>query len=127
MNEITDESIKEFLFKEKLDFNPTHSKLSIPVINRIYKKLVNGIRFDEIKVNGNLIIDGHHRYISSMISKIEIGYRNYPKTSATSEFDWKEVKFVNEEWDTLDKIQYLNELDAKHNNIPLEKLISFNK
>jgi hypothetical protein len=52
---------------------------------------------------------------------------NYPKSSATIEYSWNVVKFVNEEWDTIDKIQYLNELDAEYNNIPLEKMIEITK
>ena len=87
----------------------------------------NGIKFELIKVNGNFIIDGHHRYISSKLAKIEIGNMNYPKSSATIEYSWNAVKFVNEEWDTIDKIQYLNELDAEYNNIPLEKMIEITK
>ncbi|MAQ41379.1 MAG: hypothetical protein CMH15_10095 [Mesonia sp.] len=42
----------------------THKKLCLPIINRIYKKMINGIKFDDIKVCDTLIIDGHHRYVS---------------------------------------------------------------
>ena len=42
----------------------THKKLCHPIINRIYKKMINGIKFDDIKVCDTLIIDGHHRYVS---------------------------------------------------------------
>ena len=52
---------------------------------------------------------------------------NYPKSSATIEYSWNVVKFVNEEWDTIDKIHHLNELDAEYNNIPLEKMIEITK
>ncbi|MBC7494496.1 MAG: hypothetical protein H7221_05755 [Flavobacterium sp.] len=87
----------------------------------------NGIKFEDIKVNGNFIIDGHHRYISSKLAEIKIGNMNYPKSSATIEYSWNTIKFVNEEWDTIDKIQYLNELDAEYNDIPLEKMIEITK
>lgn len=127
MIEITDTTINKFIKENELEFISTHNKLSLPVINRIYTKMKNGIKFEDIKVNGNFIIDGHHRYISSKLAEIKIGKMNYPKSSATIEYSWNTIKFVNEEWDTIDKIQYLNELDAEYNDIPLEKMIEITK
>jgi hypothetical protein len=127
MTEITEETIKFFLKENKLDYLPTHNKLSLYIINRIYKKMVNGIKFDIVKVNEKFIIDGHHRYISSKLAKIEIEKTSYPKTSATIEYSWNDVQFVSEEWDTDYKILYLNQLDAKYNDLPLEKIIEISK
>ncbi len=127
MDVITEEKIKKIILENQFEFISTHNKLSLSVINRIYKKMKNGIKFEAIKVNGNYIIDGHHRYISSKLAQIEIGTMNYPKSSATIQYSWNVVKFVKEEWDTIDKIQYLNELDAHYNNIPLEKIIEITK
>jgi hypothetical protein len=50
----------------------THNKLCLPIINRIYKKMINGIKFDAIKVFEKVIIDGHHRYVSSLLANIEL-------------------------------------------------------
>ena len=69
-----------------------------------------------------MIIDGHHRYVCSLLANRVIDRINYPKTSATKSFEWNDVQFVNEEWDTIDKIIYLNELDAEYNNLTLEKI-----
>ena len=52
---------------------------------------------------------------------------SYPKTSATIEYLWNDVVFVNEEWDTDYKILYLNQLDAKYNDLSLEKMIEISK
>ena len=60
-------------------------------------------------------------------TKTEIGKATYPKTSATIKYFWNEVQFVNEEWDTAYKIHYLNQLDAKYNDLPLEKIIEISK
>jgi hypothetical protein len=127
MIEITEETIKEFLKVKKLNYLPTHNKLSLPIINRIYKKMMNGIKFEAVKVNGDFIIDGHHRYISSELAKNEIKKTSYPKTSATIEYSWNDVQFVTEEWDTDYKILYLNQLDAKYNDLSLEKMIEISK
>ena len=105
----------------------THKKLCLPIIIRINKKMINGIKFDDIKVCDRLIIDGHHRYVSSLLANIKLDEAKSSKTTATIEYDWKEVEFVEEEWDTEDKISRLNELDAEFNNMSLEKIIELTK
>ncbi len=127
MFEITTPIIEKFLKEKELNYLPTHKKLSLPIINRIYKKMINDIKFDVVKVNGNYIIDGHHRYICSELSDFKIDKISYPKTNATIKYTWKDVLFVNEEWDTINKIQYLNELDAENNNLSLEKIMEISK
>jgi hypothetical protein len=124
---ITEKIIKDCLSSKNVEFKSTHHRLSLPIINRIYKKMKNGIKFDDIKVCEDLIIDGHHRYVSSLIAEFEIGKTNTYKTSATNQYDWNIVEFINTEWDTVDKIQYLNELDAEFNNISVEKIIAMTK
>lgn len=127
MGDISNEIISENLKSKRIDFLSTHTKLSIPVINRMYKKMINGIKFDDIKVSDNVIIDGHHRYISSILADIELGRVPSCKTSATNVCEWHKVEFVDEEWDTELKIKRMNELDAKFNNISLEKIFELTK
>lgn len=127
MTEITEEIIRDFLKENKLDYLPTHNKLSLPIINRIYKKMLYDIKFEIVKVNENIIVDGHHRYISSELAKKEIEKTTYPKSSATIEYSWNDVQFVNEEWDTAYRILDLNKLDAKYNGLSLERIIEISK
>ena len=72
MKEITQKTIEDFILKTDIRLGATQQKLCIPIINRIYHKMKYGIRFSPIKVCDNLIIDGHHRYISSLLAGIEI-------------------------------------------------------
>lgn len=65
--------------------------------------------------------------MSAVIAEIELDRAKSSKTSATTKYTWKEVEFVDEEWDTEDKIRRLNELDAAFNNLPLEKIIEITK
>ena len=124
---ITEDIIKHYLSKNCIVFKSTQNRLSLPIINRLYKKMKNGIRFDDIKICDNLIIDGHHRYISSLLAGFKIQTINSHKTSATNIFEWDDIRFLDIEWDTKDKIQYLNELDAIFNKIPVEKIIEIIK
>lgn len=81
------------------------------------------IKFDEIKVCDGIIIDGHHRYISSLLAKYEIGQVPSSKTSATVPCEWETVEFVDEEWDTEAKIAERNRQDAEYNGVDLNILI----
>lgn len=79
-----------------------------------------GIQFDEIKIHDNLIIDGHHRYFSSLIVGIDVVTVISQKTSATKLIEWNLVEFDENDWDTPSKIAHLNKLDALYNNLDLE-------
>jgi hypothetical protein len=127
MDEINKEMILKVVQESNNCLVSSHNKLCLPIIKRIYKKMINGILFDDIKVCDKLIIDGHHRYVSSLLANLKLEEAKSSKTSATKEYDWAIVEFVEEEWDTEDKILRLNELDALYNNIPLEKIIELTK
>jgi len=64
------------------------------------QKMSHGIRFEEIKVCDNLIIDGHHRYLSALITGLELGQVLSNSTSATSVIPWDLMEFDEEDWDT---------------------------
>ena len=123
MIELTKASIQKFLENKELELTATHKKLSIPIIYRIYKKMSVDIKFDDIKVCGDLIIDGHHRYVSSILAGKSLGRVPSSKTRATRSRAWSDVDFVQEEWDTPEKIYELNQQDAEFNSISLERLI----
>ncbi|QHI37517.1 hypothetical protein IMCC3317_28960 [Kordia antarctica] len=118
MAKITKEIILKAIKQSNHTLITTHNKLCLPIINRIYTKMVHGIKFDDIKVCDVLIIDGHHRYVSSLLAEIKLDQAKSSKTIATTEYDWTDVEF-----DTEDKIKRLNELDAEFNNISIEELI----
>lgn len=127
MDKINKEIILKTIQESDYILFSSHNKLCLPIIDRITKKMINGIKFDDIKVCDKLIIDGHHRYISSLLSNMKLEEAKSSKTSATKKYDWSNVEFVEEEWDTEDKILRLNELDAIYNNISLEKVVEITK
>ncbi len=81
-----------------------------------------GIKFPSIKVDGNLIIDGHHRYIASLLAGTTLDTVPSSKTSATIVIEWDTVILVTEDWDTDAKIKMLNEEDANFNGIEIDKI-----
>lgn len=81
-----------------------------------------GIKFPSIKVDGDLIIDGHHRYLASLLVGCKLDTAPSIKTSATVEFEWNKVVLDDDDWDTDAKIRMLNEEDAKYNGIKIDKI-----
>jgi hypothetical protein len=120
LKKITAEFIKEFIENNNVPFRATQPKLCIPVIDRLCKKMSHGIKFDYIKICDNLIIDGHHRYLSSLIMDFNLGQVFSHKTAATKSVEWNVVEFEENDWDTPFKIAHLNEQDAIYNGLDIE-------
>ena len=120
MKEVTVKTIKTFIASNDIPFIATQNKLCVPIIVRMCKKMAYGIKFDDIKVCGNLIIDGHHRYLSALIMNFDITRAESHTTSATQSIIWDKVEFEEKDWDTEAKITHLNELDAKYNGLEIE-------
>lgn len=127
MERITKEIIVEFISKNKIELISTHTKLCLPVINRIFKKMSAGIKFPGIKVDNNLICDGHHRYIASILANFPLERIPGSITSATIVVHWVSVTFEDEDWDTPAKINMLNEQDADYNNVPIDEIVELLK
>ncbi|HWD87172.1 MAG TPA: hypothetical protein VG367_03530 [Mucilaginibacter sp.] len=119
---ITRESVETYLSQNTPELQATQTKLCIPIIQRICVKMLAGIKFEEIKVCEDLLIDGHHRYISALLTGYEIGRVNSQKTSATIALAWQAVELFNDDWDTAEHIAILNQRDAAYNKIDLKLL-----
>lgn len=83
-----------------------------------------GIQFASIKVDSQLICDGHHRYIASLLANFHLERIPGSVTSATTIVLWELVSFEEEDWDTPVKINMLHKQDADYNNIPIEKILA---
>lgn len=59
----------------------------------------NGAQFTGISVNDGVIIEGHHRYVASVIVEVELGIVPANRTSATVVTEWRTVSFSEEDWD----------------------------
>lgn len=111
----------------KIQYQSTHSKLCVPIINRIYKKMKAGIRFAEIKVEGNIICDGHHRYIASLLANYNLELISWPLQSEVIIIDWNTVSFEEIDWDNENDILKYNKQDAEYNNLSYDKIVDILK
>jgi hypothetical protein len=127
MDETFYEFVQKHIENNKFDLYSSHTKICLPIVYRIYQKMIIGIRFSGIKVDKDLIIDGHHRYLASSLAGTELDRYNSVRTSSTYIVKWDHVEFDFDDWDTPAKILMLNELDAKFNNLSVQKLVSLLK
>lgn len=127
MKPISIESALRILSEKQIELKSTHDKLCFPIIYRIAKKMEAGIKFPSIKVDGDWIIDGHHRYVASLIVGLKLNTEPSSRTSATVLHFWDTVVLVDEDWDTEAKIRMLNEADAQFNDIPVADIIELIK
>ncbi len=125
MGKLTADFVLEFIKKNNIPLKPTQSNLCLPILNRIYMKMLMGIKFTGIKVANDLIIDGHHRYLASLLAGVPLDRFPSYKTSATTAQSWCEIQFDEEDWDTKAKIDKLNREDAAENKVNLEDFLSF--
>ncbi len=127
LKQITKEVIIDFIQKNEIKLKSTHAKLCLPIINRLYKKMAIGIKFSSIKVADGLIIDGHHRYLASLLAEFKLETVISISTSATEITDWISIDYVDEDWDTQAKIKMLNEEDAKYNAVSIDEIVELLK
>ncbi len=60
MEKLSKKVIEDWIANNEPELSATHKKLCVPIIERIYRKMLVGIAFAPIKVEGRLICDGHH-------------------------------------------------------------------
>lgn len=127
MKEINIIKVKNLLNQGVFELNSTQERLCYPIVERIYKKMLVGIKFPGIKVDKDHIIDGHHRYIASLLTDLSIERYPSTKTLAAKKSDWNMVDLVAEDWDTKEEILMWIQIDALYNNMEIEELIKLTK
>jgi hypothetical protein len=118
------DQLLELIKSGELELVSTHKVLSLPVIERIYKKMQLKLSFGSIQVDKDVILNGHHRYLASKLSEYQLDRVPGIRTAAKELIDWQNVKLVEEDWDTAAKIRHLNEEDAKYNGMSVEELLA---
>ncbi len=108
----------------KIQLRPSQEGISYPIVDRIYRKMIVGIKFDSIQVaNRSVIVNGHHRFLASLLAGIEIQMVEYPLTSAKRIGFWESGELVDQDCDTADKIDRLNRQDAQYNGLTTDELM----
>tara|TARA_B110000967_G_C18880067_1_gene560530 strand:+ start:1222 stop:1599 length:378 start_codon:yes stop_codon:yes gene_type:complete len=119
MDEINIKTVVDLVKSGSLKFTATQSAINLPILQRIYKKMKLGIRFDNIRVNNSRIIDGHHRYICSILSESEIGIDEWRIGFTAVDHEWSTITVVENDYEDKDQIRAHNERDAEINGVDI--------
>lgn len=117
------EKLEKLVKEEKIELLSTHEHLSVPIIERIYQKMILNLKFGSIQVDNGVIIDGHHRYVASLLANYKLERVPGLRSQAKKVIEWNSVNLVVDDWDTPAKVKFLNEQDAKFNELSLEDLL----
>lgn len=100
MNDITYEEVKNFLIETEFDCAPSQKVISFPIIQRIHRRLQQGNSFSPIKLKKNVIVDGHHRYISHKLLAVESETTVGGSISESIEYVWSEMNLTSVDYDS---------------------------
>ena len=122
MDNLFIEDVQEKLDTYHWDMMPSQNSICFPIIYRLYVKMRIGLKFPGIIIDKSLIIDGHHRYIASKLVNVPID--KYPGIRPSNHhlYSWKDVQLIGEDWDTPEKINFLNQQDAFYNGYSIDAL-----
>tara|TARA_R110000744_G_scaffold366389_1_gene475424 strand:- start:210 stop:587 length:378 start_codon:yes stop_codon:yes gene_type:complete len=122
MHEISLKNVRDLLDSGSLTLIAIQGEICLPILQRIYKKMKLGIEFDNIRVNGSRIVDGHHRYVCSILSEIEIGINDWPIPSTAVNCSWVDVIINEEDYEDAEMILKHNIRDAELNDMDVNVL-----
>lgn len=103
MSELTIESVRDFLSKNKLQLYPTQCEVSLPILIRIHKRLKQGKVLPAIHIDNDVIVNGHHRYICHNILGMEVERIPWKKSPSVPLYEWHKMEVREEDWDDEEK------------------------
>ncbi len=105
MEPIQVKDIIDLLNSGNFHFQPTQKKLCFPIIQRIHHKMKIGVKFENINVNDDLIINGHHRYVCSLLLKKTLSTNSWPRSLNDPIYQWLEIEIDSVDWESIDLIE----------------------
>ncbi len=113
MLEISKTQIELFLNKSQFNLKPSQSAVSYPILLRIINRLQQDKRFSSIKVHGNFIIDGNHRFICYSYLNIPIEISKSGNNPSSVNLEWNSILVDPIDYDSkADKIYYSKLFDS---------------
>lgn len=104
--------LKALLQSDIFELVPSQNKLCYPIIQWISRKMMIGIQFENINVDRQLLINGHHRYVCSLLLNKAIVRNPWTGTSIVSDFKWSTIEIDDLDWESGEIIDRHNHADA---------------
>ncbi|OYU96272.1 MAG: hypothetical protein CFE21_07665 [Bacteroidetes bacterium B1(2017)] len=105
MIKVSPELVRIFLFNHPFEYKSTHRKICYPLLVRLIRKIEEGNEFEEIKVEDDIIINGHHRYIALKYLNEPIKIQIWKRSPTTEICPWDKVEVDINDWETLAQIE----------------------
>ncbi len=119
---ISIDELRDFLNSFEFPIRPIQKKICFPIIQRIYRKTIIEVQFENINIDNSLLINGHHRYLCSLLSFKNIDTNKWKSPSQIAPLQWNEIEIDLEDWESIEIINRHNFLDAARNNIDVKTL-----
>lgn len=117
------EQLVELMQSGKVELVATQAQVSFPLIERMYRKMMINVPFRAIQVHEKAVIEGHHRYLASMLAGQKMDQVPTPRSQAKQDVEWKKVQLLEDDYYTAARIKILNEEDAQYLGISVEALL----
>ncbi len=98
-------------------------EVSMPIIERMYKKMQKGVTFADIRTAENVVTNGHHRYLAARLLGVYIGSQDSELVAAKVVRTWDSVMIVDVDFDKPEEIDRHNAYDAKCMDMKLEQFL----
>lgn len=103
---ITYDAVQSFLSMNELEFRPGQNLICFPKIQRIHKRLQNGLVFSQIEVVDDVILDGHHRYICLCLLGLKVETKKGGSNlSFKNNYNWSQINIDLNDHDSPAEIQ----------------------
>ena len=123
MDLITIDEICKFLKFGNFEFLPTQSKICFPIIQQIYYKMKLGVEFENINIDEKLLIDGHHRYLCSLLLNRNLATNVWSSPSNIHIYQWGQIQIDAIDWESVEIIQRHNLKDAAKSGLDIELFV----
>lgn len=108
---LTKEIVEELLKENSFEYVSSQKKICYPKLERIFRRLSEGKDLHPIKFAENRIVEGHHRYLCSILLKKTIEMvKGGNNLSHKISYPWNQVMIDEIDWDSPDEINKYQKL-----------------
>lgn len=100
-DELDIEALRDFLKNGNHEYSTAQNRLCFAIIARIYRRLMQGYRFEAIRISEReMIVNGNHRYIAHKLARVEIEIIEATRSHSDKPRSFKEVAIdSDQDWD----------------------------
>lgn len=79
-----------------------------------------GVQFENINIDKELLINGHHRYVCALLLKKSINTNLWSSPSKITIFNWPTIEVDEMDWESKDLIDRHNQMDSAKSGLNIK-------